>query len=158
MPERDQSPKRTSNEFDELFFRYSCTVEHQHVLFYFALILDCDMPILEALFQRCFLRLKPQGDRDNFWIRLQDRLVFQLKSCFKNAKLKLVFQACQIRIFSNRTDSISCTFRVCEHPVIDHNVWIIELHNDTLRVFLGDRCEHLTPHLFNTFIRELMFD
>jgi len=158
MSHRDQSPKRNSNEFDELFLRPSCALADQHVLFYFALILDCDMPILEALFQRCFLRLKPHGDRDNFWIRLQDRLMFQFKSCFQNAKLKSRYTARQIRFTTPRPDSIYCTFRVHNYPAIDHEIWFIELHDDTLRVCLGNHVERLTPHLFNTFIRELMFD
>jgi hypothetical protein len=50
MSNRDTSPKRTPRSLEEQFLRPWCSNPNQQRLLYFGTVLNCDAPLLEALF------------------------------------------------------------------------------------------------------------
>jgi len=69
---RDASPERTKliAETEETLF--SVSVESQRLLIYFGVLLECDVPILEALFRTKMAQLSPKGRE--FQQRLYDAI------------------------------------------------------------------------------------
>jgi len=50
---RDTSPKRPAKRLDD-FFDLGCTLSNQRTLYYLAIVLECDTPILEAVCRCAF--------------------------------------------------------------------------------------------------------
>ena len=50
---RDTSPKRPAKRLDD-FFDLGCTLPNQRTLYYLAIVLECDTPILEAVCRCAF--------------------------------------------------------------------------------------------------------